>query len=149
MDYVVHLQGEIQLAMKSGNKARLDVLRLLLSAIKQTQIDSKTSLDNAGFIAVVEKMIKQRLESIRQYQAGNRPELAEKEQAEINLLQPFMPEKMSDAEVNTAVDAAIAKTGATSIKDMGKVMGELKTQLAGRTDMAAVSQQIRQKLVAN
>lgn len=147
-DVVNRLQGDIKQALKSGDKSRLGVLRLLLSAVKQTQIDSRQTLDDAGFIAVVQKMIKQRRESIRHFQAANRTDLADKEEEETRLLEEFLPATMSDDEVEKLITAAIADNNAASIKDMGKVMNTLKPRLAGRADMATVSARVREKLSA-
>lgn len=137
---------DIKNAMKAGEKDRLGVLRMLSAAIKQREVDERIDMDDAQVIAVVEKMIKQRRESIRQYTDGGRPELAAKEEAEITLLEPYLPEQLSDAELDQLIAAAIESTGASEMKDMGKVMGQLKPQIQGKADMGAVSAKIKAKL---
>src|SRR5476649_218880 len=119
-------------AMRSGEKERLGAIRMLLAAIKQREVDERISLDDAQVLAVLEKMIKQRNESITQFTAGQRPDLVAKESAELTLLQAYMPARMSDAEVDALIAEAIAATGASSIKDMGKVMGLVKAKAQGR-----------------
>ena len=133
-------------AMRSGEKERLSVIRMLTAAIKQREVDERISLDDSQVLSVLEKMIKQRKESLVQFQAGNRPDLVEKEAAEITLLQGYMPAQLSDAEVDSLIADAIAATGAASIKDMGKVMGIIKGKAQGRADMAAVGAKIKAKL---
>lgn len=140
------LTEDIKAAMKAQDKVRLGTLRLLSSAIKQQEIDNRVELDDAGILAVIEKAIKQRRESIKQYEAANRPELAAGEQAEIEVLQVYLPEPLSDAELQTLIANAISETGAAGMKDMGKVMTHLKPQVQGRTDMGALSGQIKAKL---
>jgi len=132
--------------MRSGEKERLSVIRMLTAAIKQREVDERISLDDSQVLSVLEKMIKQRKESLVQFQAGNRPDLVEKEAAEITLLQGYMPAQLSDAEVDSLIADAIAATGAASIKDMGKVMGIIKGKAQGRADMAAVGAKIKAKL---
>ncbi len=126
-------------AMRSGDKERLGNIRMLQAAIKQREVDERIMLDDTQVLAVVEKMIKQRKEAIAQFEAGGRADLAAKENAEIALLQAYMPEQLSAAEVDALVAAAIAETAASTIKDMGKVMALVKTRAAGRADMASVS----------
>ncbi len=135
-------------AMRSGDKERLGNIRMLQAAIKQREVDERITLDDGQVLAVVEKMIKQRKEAIAQFEAGGRADLAAKEQSEIALLQAYMPEQLSSAEVEALVAAAIAETAASTIKDMGKVMALVKTRAAGRADMAAVSALIKAKLGA-
>ena len=137
---------DVKAAMKAGDKARVKVLRMLTAAIKQREVDERIELDNAQVLAVVDKMVKQRRESIEQYQAGNRPELAAVEQAEIDVLAEFLPEPLSEAELNALIDAAIAETGASAMSDMGQVMGTLKPQVQGRADMKQVSAAVRARL---
>lgn len=132
--------------MRAHNKEKLGVIRLLQAAIKQKEIDERIVLDDAGVLAVIEKMIKQRRESIKQFEAGNRPELAEKENQEILVLEAYMPAQLSTEEVEVIIAKAIQSSGAASIKDMGKVMGLAKNQLQGRANMAEVSALIKQKL---
>ena len=135
-------------AMRSGDKERLGNIRMLQAAIKQREVDERIMLDDTQVLAVVEKMIKQRKEAIAQFEAGGRADLAAKEKTEIELLQAYMPEQLSSAEVEALVATAIAETAASTIKDMGKVMALVKTRAAGRADMAAVSAIIKAKLGA-
>ena len=135
-------------AMRSGQKERLGVIRMLQAAIKQREVDERISLDDAQVLAVIEKMIKQRKEAIAQFEAGGRADLAEKEGVEAKQLQAYLPEQLSTAELESLIAAAIAETGAASVKDMGKVMGLVKTRAAGRADMGAVSALIKAKLGA-
>jgi uncharacterized protein YqeY len=135
-------------AMRSGQKERLGVIRMLQAAIKQREVDERISLDDAQVLAVIEKMIKQRKEAIAQFEAGGRADLAEKESVEAKQLQAYLPEQLSTAELESLIAAAIAETGAASVKDMGKVMGLVKTRAAGRADMGAVSALIKAKLGA-
>ena len=135
-------------AMKGGNKARLGVIRLILAAVKQIEVDERITLDNERTIAVLDKMLKQRRESIRQFTDGNRMDLAEIEEAEILVIQDFMPQALSEAEIDTMVSEAVAESGAESIKDMGKVMALLKAKMQGRADMSVVSQKIKAALSA-
>jgi uncharacterized protein len=133
-------------AMRSGEKERLGVIRMVTAAIKQREVDERITLDDGQVLAVLEKMIKQRKESIVQFEAGNRPDLVEKETAEVALLQGYLPSQLSDAEVDALIADTIAATGAASIKDMGKVMGIIKGKAQGRADMAAVGAKIKAKL---
>ena len=135
-------------AMRSGEKERLGIIRMLQAAIKQREVDERIALDDGQVLAVIEKMIKQRKEAIAQFEAGGRADLAEKEGAEIKLLQGYLPEQLSQADLEALVAAAVAETGAASVKDMGKVMGLVKTRAAGRADMGAVSALIKAKLGA-
>jgi uncharacterized protein YqeY len=137
---------DMKSAMRAAQKERLGTVRMLLAAIKQREVDERVSLDDAQVLAVINKMVKQRKESITQFEAGARADLVAKEQAEIALLQEYLPAQLSPAEIESLISAAIATTGAVSIKDMGKVMGALKSELAGRADMGAVSARIKQKL---
>lgn len=137
---------DIKTAMRAGDKDRLGVLRMLSAAIKQREVDERIELDDAQTLAVVEKMIKQRKESADQYTAGGRAELAEKELAEIEILKHYLPEQLSDAEIDALIEETIAATGASGIKDMGKVMGELKPRVQGRADMGEVSKKIKARL---
>jgi uncharacterized protein YqeY len=142
------LKEEMKAAMKGGNKARLGVIRLILAAVKQVEVDERITLDNERTITVLDKMLKQRRESIRQFTDGNRMDLAEIEEAEILVIQDFMPQALSEAEIDAMVSAAVAESGAQSIKDMGKVMALLKTAMQGRADMSVVSQKIKAALSA-
>lgn len=133
-------------AMRAGDKDRLGVIRMANAAVKQVEVDTRAELDDAAVIAVLDKMVKQRRESIAQYEKGGRPELAEKEAAEITVLQDFLPAALSEEEIDALIEAAVSETGAESMKDMGKVMGKLKPQLQGRADMGAVSGKIKARL---
>jgi uncharacterized protein YqeY len=137
---------DMKTAMRSGDKERLGHIRMLQAAIKQREVDERITLDDTQVMAVLEKMIKQRREAIAQFEAGGRADLAAKEAAEITLLQAYLPEQLSAAELEALVAAAIAETGATTIKDMGKVMGLVKGRAAGRADMGAVGALIKSKL---
>lgn len=137
---------DIKTAMKAGEKDRLGVLRMLSAAIKQREVDERIEMDDAQTLAVLEKMIKQRRESIRQYEEGARPELAAKEQAEIAILEPYLPKQLSQLELEKLIDDAFATTGASDMKDMGKVMGVLKPQIQGRADVGAVSARVKARL---
>jgi hypothetical protein len=148
------LNDHVKDAMRAGQKDRLAVLRLITAAIKQREVDELTpeqraaGMDDAMVLATLEKMIKQRKESIAQFEAGNRPELAAKEQAEIEVIKAYLPAQLSDAEVDALVAGAIAEVGAASVKDMGKVMAILKAKAAGKADMAAVGAKVKAKLSA-
>ena len=133
-------------AMKAGDKERLSVIRLILAAVKQKEVDERITLDDAQLLAVLEKMLKQRRESVAQFTQGNRQDLADKEQAEIKVIQAYMPAQLSEAELDALVAEAVSQSGAASIKDMGKVMGILKPKVAGKADMSAVSARIKTKL---
>jgi uncharacterized protein len=133
-------------AMRSGEKERLGVIRMITSAIKQREVDERITLDDAQVLSVLEKMIKQRKESLVQFQAGNRQDLVDKESAEIVLLQGYLPSQLSSAELDALIGDAIAATGAASIKDMGKVMAIIKGKAQGRADMAAVGAKIKARL---
>ena len=132
--------------MRSGEKERLGVIRMITSAIKQREVDERITLDDAQVLSVLEKMIKQRKESLVQFQAGNRQDLVDKEAAEITLLQSYLPSQLSDAEIDGLIADAIAASGAASIKDMGKVMAIIKGKAQGRADMAAVGAKIKARL---
>ncbi len=132
--------------MRSGEKERLGVIRMVTAAIKQREVDERITLDDAQVVAVLEKMVKQRKESVVQFEAGNRPDLVARENAEITLLQTYLPKQLSDAELDALIADALAATGATSIKDMGKVMGIIKGQAQGQADMAVVGAKIKVKL---
>jgi uncharacterized protein len=137
---------DMKAAMRSGEKERLGVIRLITSAIKQREVDERIVLDDTQVLSVLEKMIKQRKESVAQFQAGNRQDLVDKENSEITLLQGYMPSQLSDAELDSLIGEAVAATGASSIKDMGKVMAIIKAKAQGRADMAAVGAKIKAKL---
>jgi uncharacterized protein YqeY len=139
---------DMKAAMRGGDKERLGTIRMLQAAIKQREVDERITLDDAQVLAVIEKMVKQRTESIVQFEQGGRADLASKEKAEIEQLQAYLPVQLSDAEVDALIRETIAATGATSIKDMGKVMGAVKAKAAGRADMGAVSARIKAALGA-
>ena len=139
---------EMKDAMRSGEKERLGYIRMLQAAIKQREVDERITLDDTQVLSVIEKMIKQRREAIAQFEAGGRADLAAKELAEVALLQTYMPEPLSQAEVEALVAEAITETAAATVKDMGKVMALVKTRAAGRADMGAVSNLIKSKLSA-
>jgi uncharacterized protein YqeY len=139
---------DMKAAMRASDKERLSTIRMLQAAIKQREVDERITLDDAQVLAAIEKMIKQRKESIVQFDQGGRADLADKERSEIALLQAYLPAQLSDAEVDAIVRDAIAATGATSVKDMGKVMGIVKAKAAGRADMGAVSARIKAALSA-
>ncbi|HQW07976.1 MAG TPA: GatB/YqeY domain-containing protein [Steroidobacteraceae bacterium] len=137
---------DMKSAMRAGEKDRLGVIRMLQAAIKQREVDERITLDDSQVTSVLEKMVKQRRESIAQFQAGNRADLVAKETAELALLQGYLPTQLSDAELDALISAAIAQTGAASVKDMGRVMGIVKGQAAGKADMGAVGARIKARL---
>ena len=133
-------------AMKGGDKPRLGVIRLILAAVKQREVDERIELDDEQVLAVLDKMVKQRRDSIKQYGDAGRHDLANAEQAEIVIIQDYLPEALSDDEIAAIIEQAISDTGAESMKDMGKVMGKVKPQVQGRADVGAVSGLVKQKL---
>jgi uncharacterized protein len=137
---------DMKTAMRSAEKDRLAVIRLLQAAIKQREVDERITLDDAQITSVLEKMIKQRKESIVAFEKGGRADLVAKENAEIVILQPYLPAQLSDAELDALIAEAIASTGAATIKDMGKVMGVVKSKAAGKADMGAVGARIKARL---
>jgi uncharacterized protein YqeY len=140
------ITDDMKAAMRSGEKERLGVIRMITSAIKQREVDERISLDDTQVLSVLEKMIKQRRESVVQFASGGRADLVAKENAEIALLQGYLPAQLSEADIDALIAAAIAATGAASVKDMGKVMAVVKPQAQGRADMGAVSARVKQKL---
>ena len=140
------INDDVQAAMRGGDARRRDALRLLLAALKQREVDERKDLADADVVAVVEKMIKQRRESIAQYEKAARKDLADVEKAEIEVLSGYMPAQMSDADVEKLVQSTISETGASGVKDMGKVMAALKGKLAGKADMGKVSGLVKSKL---
>ncbi|VAW64090.1 Transamidase GatB domain protein [hydrothermal vent metagenome] len=142
------LTDAMKAAMKGGDKKRLGVIRLILSAIKQIEVDERIELDDNRILAVLDKMLKQRRESISQYKNAGRDDLVEQEEYEVGVLKGYLPEELSDAEIEQMIAKAIKDTGASSIKDMGKVMGILKPLMQGRADMGAVSGKIKATLNA-
>ena len=140
------ITGDMKAAMKGGDKPRLGVIRLILAAIKQIEVDERIELDDARVLSVLDKMVKQRRDSITQYKNAGRTELADQEKFEIGIIQEYLPQQLTEAEIAVLIDEAMQATGASSMKDMGKLMGMLKPKLQGRADMGAVSAQIKQKL---
>ena len=140
------LTDDMKAAMKAGDKDTLGVIRLINAAIKQREVDERIELDDAAVIAVLEKAVKQRKDSISQYEAANREDLAAIERAEMTVIERYLPAKMGEAGIVAAIDAAIAETGATGPADMGKLMGVLKPRLAGQADMGQVSALVKQRL---
>ena len=148
MSLKVRITDDMKSAMRAKDTARLGTIRLLLAAIKQREIDERIELDDVAVGSIVEKLIKQRKDSISQFQAAGRDDLVSVEQAELVVLQAYLPEQLSAVEVEDAVVAAITESGAVSARDMGKVMGLLKSRLAGRADMGQVSALIKSRLAS-
>jgi len=146
MSLKAQITDDMKSAMKAGDKDRLKVVRLMMAAIKQVEIDQRIDLDDAAVLGVLDKMVKQRRDSVEQFQNGNRQDLADIELAEIVVLEQYLPEQLSDAELDALVDEAITSTGAESIRDMGKVMGIIKGKAAGRADMSAVGAKVKARL---
>ena len=146
MSLKARITEDMKSAMRAGEKQSLATIRLLMAAIKQREVDERIQLDDAQVLSVLEKMVKQRRESITQFEAGGRADLVASEQAELVVLQGYLPEQLSEAELTALINSAIASTGAASIKDMGKVMGVLKGQAAGRADMGKVGALIKARL---
>ncbi|HDS1103124.1 GatB/YqeY domain-containing protein [Stenotrophomonas maltophilia] len=140
------LTDDMKAAMKAGEKHKLGVIRLINAAIKQREVDERIELDDTAVIAVLDKMVKQRKDSVSQYEAAQREDLAEIERAEIVVIEAYLPAKMGEAEIVAAIQAAIAETGASGAADMGKLMGALKPKLAGQADMGLVSKLVKQAL---
>jgi len=140
------IQDEMKAAMKAREKRRLGIIRLILAAVKQREVDERIELDDTQVLAVLDKMVKQRRDSIEQYEKAGRTDLAEQEAFEIGVLKEYLPEAMSEEEISTLIKDAIANTGAESLKDMGKVMGAIKPKAQGRADMGAISAVVRQRL---
>jgi uncharacterized protein YqeY len=137
------LLDDMKAAMKGGDKPRLGVIRLINAAIKQREVDERIELDDTQVLAVLEKMVKQRRDSIAQYEAAGREDLAAVERFEVGVCQDYLPEALSEAEVDALIEEALVVTGAASMRDMGKLMSVLKPQLQGRADMGAVSQRVK------
>ncbi|MBI5462764.1 MAG: GatB/YqeY domain-containing protein [Gammaproteobacteria bacterium] len=146
MSLKARIQEDMKSAMRGGDKRRLGIVRLILAAIKQREVDERIELDDVQVTVVLDKMLKQRRESFSQYEQAGRADLAEQEQYEMEVVQTYLPQPLSPAEIDTLIGQAIAETGASGIKDMGKVMALLKPQLQGRADMSAISGQIKAKL---
>jgi len=148
MTLKARITEDMKTALKSGEKARLGALRLLLSAMKQIEVDQRIELDDTAITVIIEKMLKQRKDSITQFEAAKRADLADAEKFELEVLSAYMPQALSSAELATMVDAAFAESGATSPADMGKVMAVLKPRVAGRADMGELSKLVKARLTA-
>lgn len=146
MSTKLQLTEDMKTAMRGGDKHKLGVIRLMLAAVKQREVDERVELDDAQVLAVLEKMLKQRKDSISQYEAASREDLAEVERAEITVIEAYLPSKLSEAELDALIEAAIAETGASSARDMGKVVGVIKAKAAGRADMGVASARIKARL---
>jgi len=148
MSLKLKITDDMKAAMKSGDKDRLGVIRLIQAAIKQREVDERITLDDAQVLSALEKMLKQRRDSITQFRAAAREDLATKEEFEVGVIQGYMPAQLSDAEVDAIIAKAITDSGATSAKDMGKVIGLVRPQVAGRADMGKLSESVKAKLAA-
>lgn len=146
MSLKLRIQEDMKAALRARDTARLSAIRLLIAAIKQREVDERTELDEAGITATIEKMVKQRKDAAQQYDVGNRPELAAAERAEIEVLSAYLPAALGEAEIEAAIERAVSESAAASPADMGKVMGLLKSRLAGRADMSDVSRRVRTRL---
>ena len=142
------IQEDMKAAMKGGDKPKLGVIRLILAAIKQKEVDDRIELTDEQVLAILDKMVKQRRDSITQYEDAGRTELADQEKFEITVIQAYLPEQLGEGEILAMIDEAVATTGASSMKDMGKLMGILKPKLQGRADMGQASALVKQKLSA-
>lgn len=143
MSVKTQLQQDMKAALRSGDRARLSVIRMALAAIQQREVDERKELDDAELMGVIEKLVKQRQESVEQYRSGGREDLASKEADEIDVLRTYLPEPLSEDELTALLDEAVASTGAESMKDMGRVMGFIKARAAGRVDMSVVSARVK------
>jgi uncharacterized protein YqeY len=141
------IKEDMKVAMKAGDKKRLGVIRLILAAIKQREVDERIELNDEQVIVVLDKMLKQRRESIKHYKGAGRTDLTEVEEAEIVVIQDYLPQPLTETEVDTLIEDAVAETGAASIKDMGKVMAIIKPKMQGRANMSTVSGKIKAALV--
>ncbi len=140
------ITDDMKSAMKAGDKDRLKVVRQMLAALKQVEIDKRIELDDAGILAVLEKMVKQRRDSVEQFERGGRDDLARIEQDEIEMIETYLPEPLGEAELEALIDAAFAATGAESMRDMGKVMAHIRSEAAGRADMGSVGARVKARL---
>lgn len=140
------IQDDMKAAMRAGEKERLGTIRLILAAVKQQEVDTRLELADADVITILDKMTKQRKESIAQFSKAQRNDLVDKEEAELVIIQTYLPQQLSDAEIDSLIEDAMKSTGASSVKDMGKVMGLLKPQLQGRADMGQVGARIKSRL---
>lgn len=148
MSLKAQITEDMKATMKSGDKDRLKVIRLIMAAMKQVEVDNRIELDDGGVLGVLDKMVKQRRDSVEQFVKGGREDLAAIERYEIEVLETYLPEQLSDAELAALVDEVIKATGATGMSDMGKVMGQIKARAAGRADMGAVSASVKGRLNA-
>jgi len=139
---------DMKSAMKAGDKDRLKVVRLILAAIKQVEVDTRKELDDTAVLGVLDKMVKQRRDSVEQFTKGGRDDLAAIEEAEISVVEGYLPAKMDDAELDALIDEVIVATGAESVRDMGKVMGAIRSKAAGRADMGVVGSRVKARLGA-
>ncbi|WP_022947556.1 GatB/YqeY domain-containing protein [Methylohalobius crimeensis] len=146
MDVKAHLQQDMKNALKGGDKVRLGTIRLIMAAIKQREVDERIELDDSQILAVLDKMAKQRRESIAQYQEAGRDDLVEKEQAELEVIRSYLPAPLSEAEIDALIEHAKAEVGAQGVRDMGKIMAKLKPQLQGRADLGQVSAKVKAAL---
>lgn len=142
----LQIQDDMKTAMKAGDKRRLGAVRLILAAVKQKEVDERKELTDADVLGILEKMLKQRRDSIAQYEQAGRTDLAEQEAFEVGVIQGYMPAQLSDAEIAAIIEEAIAASGAKAMADMGKVMGLVKPRIQGRADMGAVSARVKQRL---
>ena len=148
MTLKAQITEDMKIAMKAGDKDRLKVIRLMIAAIKQIEIDQRIELDDTAVLGVLDKMVKQRRDSISQYKDGNRQDLADIEIAEISVLDTYLPEQLGESEINDIIEQAISDSGAETIRAMGKVMGQVKAKAAGRADMGAVGAKVKERLGA-
>ena len=146
MTLKARITDDMKIAMKARDADRLATIRLLLAAMKQKEVDERIELGDADIIAVIDRMLKQRRDSVSQYDAANRQDLADRERFEMTVLSGYLPQALTDAEIDALIDAAVVSAGAAGMQDMGKVMGVLKGQMAGRADMVAVSARIKARL---
>ena len=140
------ITDDMKTAMKAGDKDRLKVVRMILAAVKQVEVDTRTELDDATVLGVLEKMVKQRRDSVEQFRQGGRDDLADNELAEITVLEAYLPEQLDEAEIDALIDEAIQSTGADGMRDMGKVMGVIKSKAAGRADMGMIGGKVKARL---
>lgn len=140
------ITDDMKTAMKAGDKDRLKVVRMILAAVKQVEVDTRTELDDTAVLGVLEKMVKQRRDSVEQFRQGGRDDLADNELAEITVLEAYLPEQLDEAEIDALIDEAIQSTGADGMRDMGKVMGVIKSKAAGRADMGMIGGKVKARL---
>ncbi|RXZ43520.1 GatB/YqeY domain-containing protein [Crenobacter cavernae] len=148
MSLKTRISDDMKTAMKAKDGARLSTIRLLMAAIKQKEVDERVELDDVGIVAVIDKMQKQRRDSVTQYESGGRQDLADKERSEMGVLTAYLPQPLTEQEIAALIDAAVAESGATGVADMGKVMALVKPKMAGRADMGKVSAAIKARLAS-